>query len=89
MSFLSDYNVDHIVEAAGLARDTVALYAQSIEAIPPHSLNFEEVMRHPLVQQELQRQAEDLVFLASLPKDISQETIPLIREHAGKNTGAR
>ena len=84
MSFLANHDVDHVVEAAGLARDTVALYAQSIEATPPRSLGLKEIMEHPLVQQELRRQAEDLEFLESLPTDIPQEMIPLIKEHAGQ-----
>lgn len=82
MSFLADYDVAHVVEAASLARDTAALSAQSIEATPPHSLGFKEIMKHPLVRQELQRQAEDLNFLESLPTDIPREMIPLIKEHA-------
>jgi uncharacterized protein YjaG (DUF416 family) len=84
MSFLADYDVDHVVEAAGLARDTVALYAQSIEAIPPHSLGLKEIMEHPLVQRELRRQAKDLKFLESLPTDIPREVIPFIKEHAAR-----
>ena len=82
MSFLADYDVDHLVEAAGLARDTAALYAQSVKAAPPRSLGFKEVMEHPIVQQELRRQADDVRFLQSLPKDISQEMIQLIKERA-------
>jgi len=82
MSFLVDYDVDHVIEAAGLARDTVALYAQSIETTPPRSLGFKEIMEHPLVQQELRQQAEDLEFLESLSTDVPQELILLIREQA-------
>jgi uncharacterized protein YjaG (DUF416 family) len=82
MSFLGDYDVDHLVEAAGLARDTAALYAQSVKATPPHSLGFKEVMEHPIVQQELGRQANDVKFLKSLPMDIPQDMIPLIKERA-------
>ncbi len=48
MSFLSEGNVNHIVEAAGLARDTMALYVQATETIPPHSLGSKEIMEHPL-----------------------------------------
>lgn len=82
MSFLADDNVDHVVEAAGLASDTVALYAQEVAATPPRSLGFQEIMDHPLMQQELQQQLDDMKFLESLPMDISQEMIPLIRKHA-------
>jgi len=81
MRFLADSNVDHVVEAAGLVRDTVALYAQSIVAAPPRSLGFTEIMEHPLVQQELQRQSDDLRFVESLSTGVPEEMIPLIREH--------
>jgi uncharacterized protein len=84
MSFLADSNVDHIVEAAALARDTAALYAQSLDAIAPRSLSFSEIMEHSLVQQELRQQAEDLKFLESLPTDVPQEIIPLIKRHEGQ-----
>jgi uncharacterized protein YjaG (DUF416 family) len=87
MSFLADHDVAHVVEAAGLARDTAALYAQSVAATPPHSLGFKETMRHPIVQQELQRQAEDLKFLESLPTDIPREIIPLIKERTRLASG--
>jgi uncharacterized protein YjaG (DUF416 family) len=87
MSFLSDGNVNHIVEAAGLARDTMALYVQSAEAIPPHSLSSKDIMKHPLVQQELKRQAEDLEFLASLPEDVRRATVRQIRERANQAAG--
>ena len=87
MSFLSEGNVNHIVEAAGLARDTMALYVQSTEAIPPHSLGSKEIMKHPLVQQELKRQAEDLEFLASLPEDVRGKIVHQIRERANQAAG--
>jgi uncharacterized protein YjaG (DUF416 family) len=84
MSFLADYDVDRVVEAAGLACDTAALNAQSIEAIPPHSLGFTEIVEHPLVRQEVQRQMEDLEFLESLPIHVSQTMVKLIKER-GQN----
>lgn len=82
MGFLSDHNIDHIVEAAGLALDTVALYAQAAEAVSSLSPSFDEVMQHPLVQQELVRQEEDLKFLSSLPSDVEQEDVRQIKERS-------
>jgi uncharacterized protein YjaG (DUF416 family) len=84
MEFLADHSIDHLLAAAGLARDTTALYAQSIEAMPPNSLGFNDIMDHPLIKKELWRQAEDLEFLKSLPTDNPRQMIPLIKEHAGK-----
>lgn len=84
MNFLSDGNENHIVEAAELARDTVALNVQATESIPPYTLDSKQVMEHPLVQQELKRQAEDLEFLASLPEDVRQK-VPQIKERANSH----
>jgi uncharacterized protein YjaG (DUF416 family) len=84
MGFLSDFDVTHIAEIAGLARDTPALYAQSIEANRPRSLGFTKIMEHPLVQKELRRQAEDLTFLKFLPTDVAEEIVPLIKARAGR-----
>lgn len=87
ISLLADDDVNHVVEAAGLARDTAALYAQTIETTPPRSLGFEEIMKHPLVQCELRQQAEDLKFLQALPADDSQRLISLLKERAAGTPG--
>jgi len=84
IGFVGDGDITHVVEAASLACDTAALYAQSIETTPPGSLSFNEIMKHPLVQRELGQQAADLVFLAALPADVSQRTIQLLK---GRATG--
>ncbi len=85
MTFLCDRNIGHIVEAAGWARDTVALYVDGVESDTPVSLPLDRVMKHPLVQQELKRQKQDLAFLASLPDD--QGTVQLLREHSKRPPG--
>ena len=82
INLVADGNVDHIVEAANLARDTAALYAQAIESIPPRSLSIVDVMKHPLVQRELRQQAEDLKFLQALPAVDSQLLMLLLEERA-------
>ena len=82
MGFLADDDVNHIVEAAGLARDTAALYAQDIETTPPRSLDYGEIIKHRFVQRELRQQVEDLEFLEALPADISQQVVPLIKRRA-------
>jgi uncharacterized protein YjaG (DUF416 family) len=87
ISFLADHDVDHVVEAAGLTRDTAALYAQAIETTPPRSLGFDEIMKHPLVQRELRQQAEDLEFLQALPADDTQRLISLLKERAAGTPG--
>jgi hypothetical protein len=66
---------DRLIEAG----PACVLHAQSIEATPPYSLGFKEIIKHPLVQQELRQQADDLKFLGSLPQDVSQKTIRHMR----------
>jgi uncharacterized protein YjaG (DUF416 family) len=85
--FLSSRDVDDVVEAAVLARDTVALYVQSVEAVAPFSVSAERITSHPLMQQELQRQVEDVAFLESLAEDMRPETTRLIEEHAARALG--
>jgi uncharacterized protein YjaG (DUF416 family) len=85
MSFLADHSVDYIVEAARLARDTASFHAQEVGATPPLSLVFKEIMAHPLVQQELQRQRADLKFLESL-RTAAQQMVTLIRAHASRTS---
>ena len=80
--FILEGDVDHILEAAGLARDTVAIYVQSIEALSPVSLNCNEVMGHPLIQREIHREVEDIAVLSSLPEGMRRETIDLLKKRA-------
>jgi hypothetical protein len=47
------------------------------------SLNYDKLVQHPLVQHELQQQADDLEFLGALPSD-TRVMIPLIKERAAK-----
>ena len=82
VSFLADDYVDHIVEIAGLARDTAALCAQTADAKPPRSLGYDEIIQHPLVLHELGKQAEDLQFVKALPTEYLQadQLISLLKE---------
>jgi uncharacterized protein YjaG (DUF416 family) len=82
MIFLSDHNVDHVAEAAGLARDTVALFVDRTEAPRPCSLTNEQVNGHRLMQRELRRQQEDLIFSENLPNDVDQEMFVRLRERS-------
>jgi uncharacterized protein YjaG (DUF416 family) len=82
MTFLSDHNVDHVAEAARLARDTAHLFVVLKEAPRPYSLNNEQVNVHRLVQRELRRQQDDLIFLENLPNDVHQEIVVTLRERS-------
>lgn len=77
--FLADDDVDHIVEATCLARDTAAMHVQAIEAMPPRSLDLDDVMKHPFVQHELRQQAEDLEFVEALPVDDPRQLVSLLK----------
>jgi len=79
MTFLLDHSVNHIVDVAGLARDTVALFVENTEAVHPYSLSLDRVAQHRLMQQELKRQEEDLVFLEHLPNDVNQAAISTLK----------
>ena len=81
---LADDDADHVVEAAGLARDTAALYAQAAGVTPPRSLSFDDIMKHPIVQRELRQQAEDLKFVETLPADEPQGLISLVKDRAAE-----
>jgi uncharacterized protein YjaG (DUF416 family) len=72
MSLLADGDINHAIEACGLARDTAAFCAPENDG--------EDL----LVQQELQQQMKDLQFLQSLPASISRDVIPLIKQHAAQ-----
>lgn len=84
INFLADDDVTHIVEAAGLARDTAALYAQAVEATPPLSLSFDEIMEQPLVKHEQRQQAVDLEFVQALPIDGSGQMVSVIKERSAR-----
>jgi uncharacterized protein YjaG (DUF416 family) len=87
ISLLSDDDVNHVVEVAGLARDTAALYAQAAAATPPHSLAFDVIMKHPLVRRELKQQAEELKFVQELPLADSQRLISLLKSRVATTPG--
>ena len=81
MDFLDRDNIHRILEATALACDTAASYAQMVESGPPQSLSVEQIIRHPLVQQEIVQQAKDLELLESLPAD-GLQILPLVKMHA-------
>ena len=59
-------DVERVVEVASYARDTVDMYVQEIEEMPPGILDLEERIRqHPLMQSELKNQREALEAIAT------------------------
>lgn len=80
MQFFTDNDVDHIVEAASLARDSVDMYVQDIEKITSTDPNFEKlILTHPLMQTELIRQRKDVELLKNLSENI-EDSYSLLRE---------
>jgi len=57
MQYFTDGNIDHIIEMASLARDSVDMYIQDIECVNPYSSDLESrILKHPLMQCELTMQ---------------------------------
>src|SRR5690348_14251576 len=54
--FLCTHDVDQIVDAPALARDTVDIFLQIVYAPHPFHLDSEIINEHPLMQRERRRQ---------------------------------
>jgi uncharacterized protein YjaG (DUF416 family) len=88
MDFLSDHDISHIIEIAKLNTDTVALFVQKTESPrQPLTMELEKIIQHPLLQQELIRQVNDLKFLDSLPSGPSEAIASAVREETKRNSG--
>lgn len=60
-------NADDVVQIAALCRDTVDMYVQELENMSPAAPDIEErILKHPLMQQELRRQNNDINELSAL-----------------------
>lgn len=61
LDFVAHGNLDAIVEAASYAIDSVDLYVQEIEEMDPNSPDLEhQILVHPFMQRELERQNDEL-----------------------------
>ncbi len=87
MSFLSDSNIDHIIEAAGWARDTAFMYVEGTEHYDSTKVGLEQIDHYPMVQRELRRQLEDLKFVESLSEGINHEALTALRERSRRAPG--
>lgn len=80
MEFTLDGNVNHIANTLTLARDSVDLYLNSLDSSILSSPELDrKIAAHPLMQQELRRQEEDIRFLSGLPDHFENETISALR----------
>lgn len=76
IELLETREVKHALTIASLARDTVDMYVQELEKMPPNTENIEdEIQRHPLMQAELQSQQDDIAKVAGVRNK------ELFREH--------
>lgn len=59
-----------IVEATTLIRDSVDMYVQEIENMDPNDPNLEKrILCHELMQNELKKQKEDILYLSKLENE--------------------
>jgi len=87
MSFLSDSNIDHIIEAAGWGRDTAFMYVEGTEHYDSTKVGLEQIDHHPMVQRELRQHLEDLKFVESLSEGINHEALTALRERSRRALG--
>jgi len=70
LSYLECGDLDLLLKAAGLRRDTIDLFIQNNTDISPLENDFEKKMvAHPLMQEELRFIHDDLVFLMGVPEN--------------------
>jgi uncharacterized protein YjaG (DUF416 family) len=83
LEFILDHRPDHIVYVSTLATDSVHLYLSRLSpSVVSSSVEDKKIAEHPLMQQELSRQEEDIKFLAGLPDQFDSETVSALRERA-------
>lgn len=64
LDFLKTSEGEKIAQASYYAMATVDMYVQELEDMPANDPSLEETIRlHPIMQEELQRQEDDLVLL--------------------------
>ncbi|MEZ5479446.1 MAG: DUF416 family protein [Thiolinea sp.] len=71
MQSFQDGQTDIIVQGVTLARDSVDMYVQELENMDAAAPDLEnKILKHPLMQQELRRQREDLAWIVALNEDV-------------------
>lgn len=83
LEFTQDGCADRITSVSTLAGDSLDLYIGSLEdslVTSPEKDSW--IASHPLMQEEHRREEADIRFLASLPEQLSDETILSLRARA-------
>lgn len=72
LDYLSDSDVERIAQASSYAIDTIDLYVQELENMPPNDPQLESRIRlHPFMQREIRTQVEDIRLLLDEPNALS------------------
>jgi len=80
MEFLTDGSVDHVAYISTLATDSVYLYVADLEPGLVITKEMEDrIASHPLMQQELRLEKDDIEFLAALPNQFESEAISALK----------
>jgi len=67
LDFLRQRKLDRILEIATLARDTVDMFVQELENIPPNDPNIEQKLQtHELMRNEINVQKSTMILLKSI-----------------------
>ena len=83
MEFILDGRVDHIAAILRLATDSVSLYLSNLDTLIVSSPQGDDwIAAHPIMQQEIHREEEDIIFLACLPDEFDSRTISALRARA-------
>ncbi|WP_437777121.1 DUF416 family protein [Sorangium sp. So ce1097] len=66
LKFIEEGGIEKIVEIASLCRGTVDMFVQDQDSLDPNDLKLEErILKHRLMQLELERQRDDVMALRS------------------------
>ncbi|WP_097459090.1 DUF416 family protein [Mangrovitalea sediminis] len=80
LDFLMEFDVEKVVQAAEYATDSIDLYVQEIESMPPNSPDLEQrILNHVLMQRELSQQQLDIEFIKNA-STIGQEFSKRLRQ---------
>ena len=64
LDYLYSHDIEHIIQVANYATDTVDLYVQEMEQFLAEDPNLEQkILAHPLMQRELMQQQDNLKYL--------------------------
>ncbi|HZR64794.1 MAG TPA: DUF416 family protein [Terriglobales bacterium] len=83
LEFIVDGRTDHITYISTLATDSIYLYLSGLSsAVVSSSHEGEEIAQHVLMQQEVQRQEDDIRFLSELPDQFDNKSLAAVRARA-------